>query len=430
MMNQDFNNLNQNNLNIQGNNGIPNNQPLNNIYGQIPQQPINQQNVQTNNSFNQPQQPMQQPIQNNVSINIQPSNNKPKKKLGLIIGIVVAIVIVITSLFFFLNKDNKSNSKESNNEVKNLSWISIDDIKHYPTYALAPTNLSEIDIERPIIKFKNEDNEMIMDFTKGDYFPYEISNPGLDLSTYKWIDVGAVNHALDETKTIKTDEYDSLLASGDSTIGCIESDIYYTCYFTINNSLIAMGINTESTTIEEAKKSIKDRLKMIIHDDSNSISVEEFQDSILHQVKFNLSKLDIKNEKVESYLTFSNADGKIRANKLGVSYYYSKIIIDDVKFILFANPKSVDYESYKVAEINDSIRLYKNESEFCNYDSFKHQLSFEFIAGIVEDESEYLLKLQVTLPVEKYLNCNEDEIKEYYEIGEKKIVNALLKKFK
>ena len=126
-MYQDQNNLNQNS-NIQNNNGIPNNQPLNNTYGQIPQQPINQQNVQTNNSFNQPQQiiqpqPIQQPIQsqpvqnNNYSIN----NNKGKKKLVVICSIIIGLVaIIIASLFLLKPKSESSNTNEDSANKDNV----------------------------------------------------------------------------------------------------------------------------------------------------------------------------------------------------------------------------------------------------------------------------------------------------------------------
>ena len=63
-MNQDFNNTNQDNYNTQGNNGIPNNQPLdndiNNTYSQpqqtntnMYQQPLSQVNTPINNTYQQ-----------------------------------------------------------------------------------------------------------------------------------------------------------------------------------------------------------------------------------------------------------------------------------------------------------------------------------------------------------------------------------------
>ena len=83
-MNQEQNSLNPNNFNTQGNNGIPNNQPLNN----------------------------------------QSFNSKPPKKmnLGLIIGIVVVVAVVGFGSFFIFNNNNnqildKQNSQQEQNGI-------------------------------------------------------------------------------------------------------------------------------------------------------------------------------------------------------------------------------------------------------------------------------------------------------------------------
>lgn len=86
-MNQENNNLNQSNFNTKGNNGIPNNQPLN------------------NQNFNSPPQ--------------------KKVNLGLIIGIVAVVVVVGIGIVFgsklLSNNDNNSNlDSESNNKSNNL----------------------------------------------------------------------------------------------------------------------------------------------------------------------------------------------------------------------------------------------------------------------------------------------------------------------
>ena len=103
----------QNNFNTQGNNGIPNNQPLNN------------QSFNQGIGFNQqPINPQPQPINNFESANAsnQNLNSKPPKKmnLGLIIGIVAVVAIVGVGVVFgskLLSKDSKNPDSNPNNSV-------------------------------------------------------------------------------------------------------------------------------------------------------------------------------------------------------------------------------------------------------------------------------------------------------------------------
>ena len=91
-MNQDFNSFNENNSNM-GNNGVPNNQPLNN----------NGYNQQTTDNMHQ-QQPNNQYQQVNPNTYQQPmQNNKPKKsKLGLILAIIGGFVVGVVVLFIVI----------------------------------------------------------------------------------------------------------------------------------------------------------------------------------------------------------------------------------------------------------------------------------------------------------------------------------------
>lgn len=157
-MNQEQNNLNPNSFNTQGNNGIPNNQPLNNqnfntTFNQnvepntnVNQTTFNQQAInsqpQSTPSFQQPimQEPTPQPMNTLESGNAsnQKFNNKPPKKvnLGLIIGIVVAVVVIIGGILLFINKKNNNSSKSSIN--KNFSGKT----KLVNTYANISTYIS------------------------------------------------------------------------------------------------------------------------------------------------------------------------------------------------------------------------------------------------------------------------------------------------
>ena len=164
-MNQEQNNFNQNSFNMQGNNGIPNNQPLNNFnpssntnqnqslvdnQGLQNNQNINNafnQGVQQGTNINQPifnpqhqptpnyqepinqmnmQETVQQPINNTFESgngNNQSFNSKPQKKikLGLIIGIVIAVIVIALVVFIFTN-NTKPNSGDINDEIINCQF--------------------------------------------------------------------------------------------------------------------------------------------------------------------------------------------------------------------------------------------------------------------------------------------------------------------
>jgi len=121
-MNQD-DNFNHNNFNTQGNNGIPNNQPLNN---QSFSQGMNI-NQQTTPSYGQPimQEPVPQPMNTfeNSDANNSNFNSKPPKKmnLGLIIGIVVVVAVVGVAIIFGskLLSNDRNNNAGNNNKIEN-----------------------------------------------------------------------------------------------------------------------------------------------------------------------------------------------------------------------------------------------------------------------------------------------------------------------
>ena len=121
-MNQEQNNFNQNDFNTPGNNGIPNNQDLNNTFSQnigVNQTQFDsQQQVNTNYQQATNQMNIQQPTNlfedgnTNQNFNVKP----PKKKnIGLIIGIVLGCCTIIVALIILLG-GNKSKNIDSNKE--------------------------------------------------------------------------------------------------------------------------------------------------------------------------------------------------------------------------------------------------------------------------------------------------------------------------
>lgn len=109
-MNQDFNNLNQDNLNTQGNNGIPNNQSFSQNIG-INSQLNSQQSINTFENYNT----------NNRNL-----TSKPPKKMnfGLIIGIIVIVVVLIAIMLgngVFNKDDNDTNDSTTNQQYLDIS---------------------------------------------------------------------------------------------------------------------------------------------------------------------------------------------------------------------------------------------------------------------------------------------------------------------
>lgn len=113
-----MNQENQNDFNLQGNNDVPNNQPLNsqdiNQDANINQQPITQGPIpQSINTF-------ESGAVDNQNINI----NSPKKiNLGLIIGIVTVVVVATIGIVFGSKiLSNKEDDNKNNNFSKELSY--------------------------------------------------------------------------------------------------------------------------------------------------------------------------------------------------------------------------------------------------------------------------------------------------------------------
>ncbi len=132
-MNQDSNNLNQNDLNTQGSNGIPNNQDLNNTFNQNVNvnQPTFSSQPQVDIDYQQPtnqtnvQEPVPQPMNSSLNGNAshESFNSKPLKKmnLGLILGIIAVVAIgigvVLGSKLLSSGGNNDSNNSSTNGAI-------------------------------------------------------------------------------------------------------------------------------------------------------------------------------------------------------------------------------------------------------------------------------------------------------------------------
>ena len=270
-MNQEQNNLNPNNFNTQGNNGIPNNQPLNNM------------NQNYNNTFNQseniqPAQNVSQPTFNPQTETNNFSSKPPKKiNLGLIIGIIVGVVAVgIVGAVLLLGNNNNGNNNSENNASGNNN---------------SSNNNYTFD---NLIK----DNENIhitnyVDFQLGYSFQYPIN---LDLSeTYRSRDYSAAVYR-DETN-------DSLnSAFGDKSIKIIRIDL-------------------EKDFVDKSQDEILTLLKYRFLGRPDKINyVKEFENN---GIKWNKYQFDISDKK-ENYLYL----GEYENTKIAISFF--EIEDDDI----------------------------------------------------------------------------------------------------
>lgn len=176
-MNQYNNQFNQNNFNMQGNNGMSDNQPLhnnqnfNNTFNQgmqqsanVNQQTFNQQAQPTSNyqqPINQPN--MQQPTSQSMNTfdsgnaNSQNFNSKLPKKINLrlIIGVVAVATIAIGTAIYFMLSPNSNKNGSNNEEQLNKApsdYISIKTVEDYEkllngTYDLSKNYILMNDID-------------------------------------------------------------------------------------------------------------------------------------------------------------------------------------------------------------------------------------------------------------------------------------------
>ncbi len=185
-MNQEQNNFNMNTSNSQGNNGIPNNQPLTNQNSNNTFTGINQQ-INTNQSQNQIniQQPTPQPTnyyEGGINNNQIKNTKQPKKtNIGLIIGIIVLVAAIAGGILLFNNK--KGNNSLTNNNSTGDSIAKIDIGVEYVValtnsgkyYAIGKNSYSWVnkgeDLKEPTLLAEN-----VKSFTNGGRF--YISNEG------------------------------------------------------------------------------------------------------------------------------------------------------------------------------------------------------------------------------------------------------------
>ena len=213
-MNQD------NNFNSHGNNGMSNNQNINNTY-------------------------MQQSQTNNTNTYQQPIDNKPpkKRKLGLIIGVVAIIVIIIGLLLIFLKpKDNENDVNNLDNDNSN-----IEDNIQLNNYINGNAN----DIDKLIMMLKKDDNKKyLIQFNEIDISKnFNCSN---DKCGNEIININSISQITDNQISISFNSKDYTISISKSTSSYDKtikennnSYIYYnelvSCYmyyFKINDSYI------------------------------------------------------------------------------------------------------------------------------------------------------------------------------------------------
>lgn len=362
-MNQD-NNFNQNIFNSQGNNGMSNNQNINNTY-------------------------MQQSQTNNINTYQQPIDNKPpkKRKLGLIIGVVAIIVIIIGLLIIFLKP--KDNENDVNNLDNNNS--SVEDNIQLNNYINGNAN----NIDKLIMILKKDDNQKyLIQFNEINIAKnFNCSN---DKCGNEIININSISQIADNEISISfnskdytisisksTSSYDKIIKeSNNSYIYYNELVSCYMYYFKINDSYIKIQpvnnndiCSTEENALqlfdyfndnltfmtaavdENTKKidfkSVKDVNNSFI-DISDSYFTNDFIFDYVHSLGFEINNpLDVN--------FYSN--NKNRSIDLNLNYLVNKPDLEKVNFEITLIDE-IDFNSFKKKE---EISFSLDEKEIVYY---------------------------------------------------------------
>lgn len=360
-MNQEQNNFNQNNSNMQGNNGIPNNQPLGNFNsGTNINQPVfdNQQiqnNVNFNNGFNQGvqqdininqstfnsqsissyqqsinqtnmQETVQQPLNNAFESgngNSFNSKSTKKMKLGLIIGIIAAVVVVGVGIVFaiklFSNSiknssgNNLNNNSQSNSTVKdNYKKISLDKIGEFNNNGyfvreqMTPIAINYIGK----INFGSGNFYQTLDFTNSDLKPmkFEYDSFKLGGNTSMGLHYGNGLSIYSNYQQLDTTEYENIIEGFNLNLFYqpdIETSYYHLIaskdeyYWSINSSF-KENPTYSSYSKEEAKENIKKMLKLIqLEYDKTAPTAVEFISKIPTTIDFSFVSFDFNHEDIK-----------------------------------------------------------------------------------------------------------------------------------
>ena len=278
-MNQDPNNLNQNDLNTQGSNGIPNNQDLNNTVNQNvnvnqptfssqpqvdtnDQQPMNQTNVQE--PYQQPMnqiQPTPQPMNSFGNENTNQSlNSKPPKKmnLGLIVGIIAVVAVVGIGIFgnkLFLNNVDSNNSSENNiggnndSEIVNTRWKIQIQGKEYKL----PFNLKTLTDQGFYYTGDNWENAKFDGFTQAFGLNKEELYNGIPSAGINKYIASFELYLIQKENKSRTDE--NIVVAGFS-IGNVSTDFFSInnigCNSTVDEVVNALGIDLTSDEVQKS----------------------------------------------------------------------------------------------------------------------------------------------------------------------------------
>lgn len=400
MMNQD-NNQNYNNL------------LNNNLSDQSLNQNINNNYFGAGNGYNNID------IGNN-GINNVPNKNK-KRWLIILLVILVAVVVVIL-IVKFANTDGVTDNNVSDNKVNDELeevpdiWVDYDDIDKYEFDEMIPLNLDDIEVIPQKITFISDGGKKgTLDFTSGDFFPSYFEMYGFKGQIYMYLkDEYNAEHYSDYVES-NASVFNSLLKDGMSIefYSVDKSKAYAICIVKFNDVYWVMGVNMESNTVEYAENWFKKLISMIMVDDEDALTIDEFLYDMVRKIEFNVKNISLND--VSLYGTgfdFRVMDRKIEIASFGSSYYSSYFYAKNGDVILnLCKDNSVFLnDNFKVKEmvINGSkVRIYRRGED---------NQSFEYYVGLISENKEYVYLVQ--------------DITRYKENTEKDLVSLLNKLIK
>lgn len=420
-MNQEQNNLNQNNFNIQGNNGIPNNQLIQNNQSFNQEINVNQQSQMTSKLT----QPLTQDIipqsintfENGNNVDNKNLNSKLSMKISLvlIIGIVFTIVIVGVGIFFsnklFSNSNNKNNPVIDNNNSTKTDIIYYDksrDLKDVYTFKEAVKKFAFLVSENTLI-FEENENIKLDNYSTGKTAYDELRNAQFNYNQQKYISLGAMD--LGESSVTTLDEFINNFKIGKlsekvvykvENVNIIESNDEYVFASWENKDI------SQLTSYEYYfAKIIGNKVYYVYH--TTVISLNETKiDLLLTQFK-------------EFFTCLKEDDGK-------EPYIYDKII--NVPMVLNKKITNVDYISFIInGEMCGTVTLRKNDSTdidiYYEADYYYNNINWtkklnskiQYMREFDYNENYYGIKDNKLVQVIKIKNYSKDEIENMDELN-------------
>jgi hypothetical protein len=324
-------------------------------------------------------------------------NNKRNKLLAIVL-LILGIGMIGTGTIFMITDPNYNAKKDNHDKVN--GWKKYDQVDHYELSLLEATNLSDIEVKLDKISFETGNGTKgTLDFSKSSYVPSYFSMTGFE---------GFIYMRLSEEFDLESWQKEHL--NGDASIfndvltdgqeikfyTADKSHTYANVLLQVGNSYWVLGVNIESTPIDDAVGIFKQLIPLAVEYDNNAPTIEEFTNNVVRQIKFNVEEISLENINTQGTgLMYKNTSNGIRVSSLGtvLSNSYTRIKDDYVSLeIPIVLPSRNDkFDDVLQKEIKGiPIRVYRNTQS--DKDVMDNTVeNYIYKVGLIENDREYLL---------------------------------------